>query len=190
MERFGVNRPPLAGNGGDLAQILQINEWFVARIDTVTGSGASATYGLTEINVVGGVGGDEDRVSGRIADAALNAARAIGGVDYAVDDLVIVRRNVAYVNEWEIIGLAAGGTAVPAVSWIKRGKLDATLNQGSSATMSVWRNVSGTMTDTTENITVYAWNMATGQSVVSGLEISAAYEPESDTWFIVSAECP
>ena len=84
-------------------------EWFAVEVTEVTGTGATAVYSFKEINVEGGVGDTEDRVSGRVADKDVNPARSLDpGVTFSVGDPALARRNVADVNEFELAPVGGG----------------------------------------------------------------------------------
>ena len=70
-------------------------------------------------------------------------------------------------------------------SRILMGKLDGSLSQGSSATMSIW--MGSTLTDTGDNITVYDWLLGSGESIDSGKKVKAEYY--CGKWYVTAAEC-
>jgi hypothetical protein len=73
-----------------------------------------------------------------------------------------------------------------------KGKLDGALTFGGSATLSIWRWSGSAEVDTTEDITVYDWLLASGQTVASGRKV-VAVKMETATgfrWYVISAECP
>lgn len=67
------------------------------------------------------------------------------------------------------------------------GKLDATLNYTSSATLSIWAWNGSADADTTENVTVYDWLLSSGQSIASGKQVVAAYV--GGRWRVIGAQC-
>jgi hypothetical protein len=83
---------------------------FLAKVTAVSGTGSAAAYGFKEQNVVPGTGGAQDRLSGRSGGTTVNPARFPGTTTFAVNDLVLMRRNVAGPNEFEI--LPAGGASI------------------------------------------------------------------------------
>lgn len=72
---------------------------------------------------------------------------------------------------------------------MKRGKLDGTLSVGGSATMSVWKWNGSAEADTGDNITVYDFLLASGQTIASGKKVVAEWDSASGRWYVVSAEC-
>lgn len=70
-----------------------------------------------------------------------------------------------------------------------RGKLDGTLNQGSSATMSIWAYNGSAEADTTENVTVYDWMLPASGTIASGIKITAKFYRDSGRFYVTSAEC-
>lgn len=105
----GLGKIVMSGGTGEIPQDAEL---FIAKIATVSGTGTAAKYGFTEINVVGGTGGVENRVSGRVGTTTLSPARsAVSTATLAVDDRVLIRRNVADVNEYEIVAALAGSQA-------------------------------------------------------------------------------
>lgn len=86
---------------------------FLAKITAVSGTGAAAKYAFAE-QQISDAGAAEDRTSGRAATVAENPARYAGGGTLAVGDLVIARRSVRDVNEFEIV--AAPPPPAPAFS--------------------------------------------------------------------------
>jgi hypothetical protein len=67
----------------------------------------------------------------------------------------------------------------------KFGKLDGVLNQGSSATMSIWAG--DPLADTGDNITVYDWFLGSGESIASGKKVKAEFI--CGKWYATAAEC-
>lgn len=65
------------------------------------------------------------------------------------------------------------------------GKLDGSLSEGSSATMSIWAG--DPLVDTTDNITVYDWFLGSGESIDSGKKVKVEFY--SDKWYVTAAEC-
>lgn len=70
-----------------------------------------------------------------------------------------------------------------------RGKLDGTLSENGSATMSIWSFGGGSNADTGVNVTVYDDILASGQTITSGKVVHAGYEWESDRYYVFAAEC-
>ena len=66
-----------------------------------------------------------------------------------------------------------------------RGKLDATLNSGSSATVSIWAGGS----DTTANLTGYAPATLSSGSIASAKHVRMKWDRTDSRWEVVSAEC-
>ena len=75
---------------------------FLAKVTSVSGTGGTAEYAFTE-QQVSDAGVAEDRTSGRVGTVLENPARYAGGGTLAVDDLVLVRRSVRDVNEFEVV---------------------------------------------------------------------------------------
>jgi hypothetical protein len=86
-----------------MGQLDPKGDLFLARVTDVEGTGAGAAYGFEEVNVIGGEGGIEARVSGRTGSPDANPGRWAGGGTLSVGDLVLARRNVADLNEYEIL---------------------------------------------------------------------------------------
>ena len=163
---------------------------FLAKVTAVSGTGASATYGISEQQVTS-AGTTEDRVSGRAGSATINLARFPGGGTLAVDDLVLARRSVRDANEYEILALIVGTDSGSGGSegWTTRGKLDGALSFGGSATMSVWWWNGSAEADTTVNVTVYDWLLVSGQSIASGTQVTAAWDARSGRYYVTGAQC-
>ncbi len=70
---------------------------------------------------------------------------------------------------------------------IKIGKLDGTLTDASSATMSVWIHNGTAFVDSGENITVNDWLLGSGQTIASGKKVIAA--SVFGTLIVIAAEC-
>lgn len=105
-----IGSDAVSGVGG-FASAQPPGDLFLAKVTAVSGTGSSAVYAVTEHHVVPNTGGTQARVSGRKGSVTVNLARYAGSTTLAVDDLVQVRRNVAAVNEWEIIGLVGSSAA-------------------------------------------------------------------------------
>jgi hypothetical protein len=77
------------------------------------------------------------------------------------------------------------------VVYCKKGKLDGTLSEGGTATMSVWHYSGGYEVDSGDNITVRDWLLASGQYVSSGKKVVAAFMrgPDGPKWYVIAAEC-
>lgn len=69
------------------------------------------------------------------------------------------------------------------------GKLDGALTSGGSATFSLYTNASGTWTDTTTNLTVYASPLLSSGSIATGKWVRIGYELTYSRWEVISAEC-
>jgi hypothetical protein len=67
------------------------------------------------------------------------------------------------------------------------GKLDGTLSKGSSVAMSIWKGAGGSETDSTLNVTVYDWLLATGQTIASGIKVKAEFV--NGVLYVTAAEC-
>ena len=74
-------------------------------------------------------------------------------------------------------------------STFQYGKLDAQLNSGSSATMSVWSWTGSAWADSTDNLTVYAPPLLSSGNIASGKWVRVEWCVESARWEVVSAEC-
>jgi hypothetical protein len=73
-----------------------------------------------------------------------------------------------------------------------KGKLDGALTFGGSQTLSIWRHSGVAEVDTNEDITVYDWLLASGQTIASGRKV-VAVKMETATgfrWYVISSECP
>lgn len=69
------------------------------------------------------------------------------------------------------------------------GKLDAQLNEGSSATCSVWEDSGGSWVDSTKNVTVHDWLLATGDNIASGKKVTFSLHRQSRQYVVTGAEC-
>lgn len=98
-----IGAAPLVPGPEQPADPLGGGEVFLAEITAVSGTGTSAKYGFKEVNVATPSGATQDRVSGRVGTTTDNPARFAGSGTLAVGDRVLVRRNVADVNEYEIL---------------------------------------------------------------------------------------
>lgn len=73
---------------------------------------------------------------------------------------------------------------------VKIGKADAAITFDSSGTVSIWkRNGSGTLVDTTENVTAHLDWMHGDENVSSGKEVLVAWFQDEGIWRIIGAEC-
>ena len=95
---------------GGTAPAPQIADFFTAKITEATGTGLLRIYSITEVNTrpkdlpSGATTRVMDKTSGRVAVKESQPARSIDpDAVYQEDDLVLVRRNVADVNEFEIL---------------------------------------------------------------------------------------
>jgi hypothetical protein len=68
-----------------------------------------------------------------------------------------------------------------------RGKLDAELAEGSSATMSQWHWNGSAEADTTINHTVYDWLLASGQTIPLGAKVVCIQF--EGRYYVIAAEC-
>lgn len=103
---------------GGTAPAPQIADFFTAKITEATGTGLLRIYSITEVNTrpkdlpSGATTRVMDKTSGRVAVKESQPARSIDpDAVYQVDDLVLVRRNVADVNEYEILVLLGRGSS-------------------------------------------------------------------------------
>lgn len=71
------------------------------------------------------------------------------------------------------------------------GKLDGSLSQGSSATMSIWKRNSGDTDweDSTKDITVYDWMLASGESIAADKKCVAVGHLQSRKALVIAAQC-
>lgn len=74
--------------------------------------------------------------------------------------------------------------------FVLKGKLDATLSAGGSATMIVWFDDGTSEAESDETVTVYDWLLKTGQTIANGSRVTAAFEPASGRYYVTAAECP
>jgi hypothetical protein len=149
-----------------------------------------------------GGGGVVVRADATGADSITCYRQKEGGgtlIDDPALDAITVRRFTAPVrNNFEEDGYYAAfqvGTLWYAETGFRReakGKLDGALTFGGSATMSVWEHSGSAEVDTTENITVYDWLLASGQTVASGRKVVAHQMKTASgyRWYVTSAECP
>lgn len=70
-----------------------------------------------------------------------------------------------------------------------KGALDGTLSYNGSATMSVWEWNGSSEADSGENVTVYDWLLSSGQTVGSGVRVTAYYDVASGRWYLDGAQC-
>lgn len=68
-----------------------------------------------------------------------------------------------------------------------KGKLNATLTKGGSSTMSVYAYNGSAEAWTGETLTVFDWELSTGQTVASGSNVHANYM--GGRWYVVGAQC-
>ena len=69
------------------------------------------------------------------------------------------------------------------------GKLDGSLSYQGSATLSVWYWNGSAYADTGTNLTVYDWLLSSGQTVASGVQVTASFDARSNRWFVTGAQC-
>ena len=69
-----------------------------------------------------------------------------------------------------------------------KGKLDGDLEQGSSATVSLWHHDGDSLVDTGVNVTAYDWFLKTGETISSGLKVKVA-KHQDGKWWVEAAEC-
>lgn len=143
LARMARQAQPAAGAGvarlGDgFAHVHDRIDLFLAEITAVSGTGADAVYGFDEQDIKGSwAGGDagdlEDRPNGRTASPTVNPARWAGYAtgDLADGDLVLVRRSVSDVNEWEVLAQVVAAAA------LRYGRVTAKSGTGGSATYTV-----------------------------------------------------
>lgn len=95
---------PVFGSGGQGGSVDMGEVPFLAEITDASGLGIDARYAFDEQHVIGrGAGGVQTRLGGRRNTIAQNPARSAIGGTLAPGDLVLVRRNVGDVNEYEIV---------------------------------------------------------------------------------------
>ena len=70
-----------------------------------------------------------------------------------------------------------------------KGKLDGALSFGGSATVSVWAFNGTAEADTGENVTAYDWLLSSGQTVAAGKQVWCNFDPRSNRWYVVGAQC-
>lgn len=109
--------------------------------------------------------------------------KTYNGEHLAADTLVIVVRIAGIEGPRYLI--------VPACLEIMIGKLDGSLSDGSSATMSEWQRNSGDTAweDSTINHTVYDWLLGSGESISSGKKVVAARVRRGGKLVVIAAEC-
>ena len=73
---------------------------------------------------------------------------------------------------------------------IVRGKLDGSLSQGGSATLSIWYYNGSAEADSGEDLTVYDGLLKSGSSIASGKKVIAMLDQASGRYYVTSAECP
>lgn len=85
----------------------------------------------------------------------------------------------------------------PPLRTIIRGKLNAKLEQGGSAVMTVWRAFNGNDQATSETYLVYDWLLKPAASmsqpkpsIAAGKKVMAQWFADSDRWYVTAAECP
>ena len=90
---------------------------------------------------------------------------------------------------WAYVLLGGGGSG--GGTTIVKGKLAADLSGPSgSAAMNIWRYNGSAEAVTGDGITVHAWKLASGQTVVSGRMVEAWYDADAARWYLLGAECP
>lgn len=149
-----------------------------------------------------------DGKMGRVQVSGICLARIVVDPDHYVPYRVDVSGNTRYLvsNAMGSAFILWHGAAIPDdeddAKWIIvrlgnpppnviAGKLDGTLNPGSSATLSIWipdENSPGVRIDSTENVTVYDWLLESGQTVASGKKVFAAYV--DGRYEVIAAACP
>ena len=70
---------------------------------------------------------------------------------------------------------------------IQFGKLDADLDYGSSAVVSIWTGDPNSETDSTENETAYCWLLETGETIPSGTKV--IIKKINGFWQVIAARC-
>lgn len=83
-------------------------------------------------------------------------------------------------GRWEILWLT------PQTTW--RGKLDAELEQGGSATVSIWI-YNGSDADSGVDVTAYDWFLSAGQSLASDTVVTVEWFPDDGRFWLIGAEC-
>lgn len=127
------------------------------------------------------------------------------------DTLELVRHNGndhKYTAAWsEIAGTSMSSMIVPAdarglaikepwgdwlfMPWIhiEHVKLTSDLNYHASATGTIWRRISGALTDTTQAVTVYCELLASGKKLASGSMTVCVVFPDGYAYVIASDSC-
>lgn len=72
----------------------------------------------------------------------------------------------------------------------KIGKTDASVSPGGTVTVSIHRRISGTLTDTGENVTDVHYDWIDAAAIASGKEVWIEYFEDEGLWRISDAECP
>ena len=97
---------------------------------------------------------------------------------------------------WQETGTGSGKRALirignPPVSGpVFWGKLDGTLSQGGSATVSLWTGSGASLSDSGKNVTAYDALLGSGDTLASGVMIKIEYFPAPyATWYVTAAGC-
>ena len=69
------------------------------------------------------------------------------------------------------------------------GKLDGSLSQGGSATLSIWSGVPGSEADSGYNVIVHDWVMKSGATAIASGKKCVA-QLIGGSWYVTQAECP
>ncbi len=85
------------------------------------------------------------------------------------------------IEHWEIVSIERRVWA---------GKLDAQLDPGASATVSIWweNDTTGTMEDSGINVTAFDWVLAAGTSLASNKTVFLNYDEQFRKWWVVNGE--
>jgi hypothetical protein len=68
------------------------------------------------------------------------------------------------------------------------GKLNGLLEEGSSASVSIWQNDGGSIEDTTKDVTAYDWMLGAGESIASGTKV-IINRLDDCRWYVTNAAC-
>lgn len=69
-----------------------------------------------------------------------------------------------------------------------KAKLDEDLDQGSSATASLWHHDGSSLVDIGVNVEVYDWFLKSGETVSTGLKVTVE-KMQDGKWWVTAAEC-
>ena len=85
------------------------------------------------------------------------------------------------IEHWEIVSIERRVWA---------GKLDAQLDPGASATVSIWweNDTTGTMEDSGINVTAFDWVLAAGTSLATDKTVFLNYDEQFRKWWVVNGE--